>query len=305
MIDRIVGAEPPDYAQINVWIERLGHKYSPMLELINVGESLLGRNIHGLLIGNPARTVLYFGGVHGREWITSLLLMRFAEDLLQSYSRRAKVCGMEVCRLLDAKGVVIVPSLNPDGVEISINGAERAGLSPELTGEEAALCAGTSRRWKSNARGVDINRNFDADWAKMRDIAAEQGIIGPSAGGWGGKSPESEPETRAIIRLCEFMRFRHAIAFHSQGEEIYWSYGSSTPPKAHLMAQILSASSGYPLNEPDRSAACAGFKEWFMSKYSAPAFTVEVGRGECPIPIESFRFLYSRLREMLLLGLAM
>ena len=41
-----------------------------------------------------------------------------------------------------------------------------------------------------------------------------------------------------------------------------------------------------------------------METYHAPAFTIEIGSGECPLALSQFRFLYSRLREMLVLGAA-
>ena len=71
------------------------------------------------------------------------------------------------------------------------------------------------------------------------------------------------------------------------------------------MARILSMSSGYSLSEPDRTAGSAGLKDWFIEKHGAPAFTIEIGSGECPIPLSGFRFMYNRLREMLVLGIAM
>ena len=70
------------------------------------------------------------------------------------------------------------------------------------------------------------------------------------------------------------------------------------------MAKILSMSSGYTLSEPDRTASAAGFKDWFMEKYSLPAFTVEIGRGNSPLSLDCFPFLYNRLKEMLVLGIA-
>ena len=70
------------------------------------------------------------------------------------------------------------------------------------------------------------------------------------------------------------------------------------------MANILAMSSGYSLSEPDRTASSAGLKDWFMEKYHSPAFTVEIGSGASPLPLECFPFLYNRLREMLVLGIA-
>ncbi len=306
---RIVGIVPPDHARISKWINALALKYGDLLECTVIGKSLLDREIFALRIGNnlSGRRVLYCGGVHGREWITSLLLMVLAEDILEQYAKGGRICEMDVRRLLDASGLVIIPALNPDGIDISVNSAADPGLKNLLSAELLEKCGNTAfcRRWKSNARGVDLNRNFNAGWDDMRLAALERGITGPSSEGWTGKYPESEPETRAVVNLCESMRFRHMIAFHSQGEVIYWNYREFTPPRAHIMARILAMSSGYTLSEPDRLAGAAGLKDWFMEKYGAPAFTVEVGCGECPLPLSGFRFMYHRLREMLVLGIAM
>ena len=139
----------------------------------------------------------------------------------------------------------------------------------------------------------------------MRAIAMERGINGPSPSGWTGEYPVSEPETRAVTELCGRERFRHLIAFHSAGEEIFWSYRNFTPARAHIMARLLAMSSGYSLGEPDISASSAGLKDWFMERFNAPGFTVEVGSGNSPLPLSVFPFMYSRLREMLVLGTAM
>lgn len=305
-MEKIVKIEPPDHAAVQRCVQQLRDVYGDRLTVESVGTSLLGRSIAALHIGTPDAPVLYCGGVHGREWITTLLLLYFCEDALRACTCGERVCGIDMNRLFDKRGLVVIPALNPDGVEISINGADNGGLFNCLDDDLSARCRNREfcRCWKANARGVDINRNFNAGWDDMRAIAMDSGICGPAAAGWTGEYPESEPETRAVVALCARTSFRHVIAFHAQGEEIYWNYRDCTPPKAHLMARILSASCGYALREPCVSASSAGLKDWFMETYRAPAFTVEIGRGECPLPLSQFRFLYNRLREMLALGAA-
>ena len=310
---KIVEIMPPDSARVRSWTEALARRYGGLVEISSIGESLLGREITAIRTGNfqSGKAVLYCGGVHGREWVTTLLLLYFAEELLAGCAGGRRICDMDARRLLDSRGLVIVPALNPDGVEISINGADKSAetLSGDLRDAfpEGRFPSGPEvfRKWKANARGVDINRNFDSGWDEMRLSAMERGIIGPSPEGWTGSHPASEPETRAIVELCETEKFHHLIAFHSQGEVIYWHYRNFTPPIAHIMAEILSMSSGYALGEPDRSASAAGLKDWFMERYGLPAFTVEVASGECPVPLSGFPFLYRRLKEMLMLGVAM
>ena len=36
----------------------------------------------------------------------------------------------------------------------------------------------------------------------------------------------------------------------------------------------------------------AGYKAWFISEFSKPGFTVEVGRGKNPLPLSQFAEIY-------------
>ena len=118
-----------------------------------------------------------------------------------------------------------------------------------------------------------------------------------------GTAPESEPETRVLADLCRNVSFRHAVALHTQGEEIYWRYGAHTPPQSRMMARVLSAVSGYALADPSESSAHGGFKDWFIDCFHRPAFTLELGRGQNPLPLREFESIYAKAREMLLLSL--
>ena len=68
------------------------------------------------------------------------------------------------------------------------------------------------------------------------------------------------------------------------------------------MANVLSASSGYALEEPMGLAAHGGFKDWFIREYGRPGFTVELGRGRNPLPAQELDGIYRRVEEMLMLS---
>ena len=108
-----------------------------------------------------------------------------------------------------------------------------------------------------------------------------------------------------MTELCRRCRFRHVIALHSQGEEIYWDYGPRTPERSRLMAEILASASGYTVARPSGLASAGGFKDWFIEETGRPGFTIELGRGENPLPLTDFEPLYQKAREMLLLALMM
>ena len=136
-----------------------------------------------------------------------------------------------------------------------------------------ALCDGDFSSWQANARGIDLNHNFDAGFALCKKAEREAGILGPGPGKYGGTQPESEPETRAICRFIRTQPIRQLYAFHSQGEEIYYRYGENTPARSPLIAQALSLSSGYTLADPAGTASHGGLKDWFIEAFGRPGFT--------------------------------
>lgn len=262
-----------------------------------IGRSLLGRGIYAVRLGNSRRFSLFVGGVHGQEWLTVLLLFRFLDDLFSSIAQNHPLADIQVKKALDHQGLVVVPALNPDGISIALEGAAGA---PGMEQQVSALCDGDFSRWQANARGVDLNHNFDAGFELCKQAEQSAGILGPGPGKYGGERPESEPETRSICRFIRTQPVRQLYAFHSQGEEIYYQYGEHTPPRAPLIAQVLASSSGYMLARPTGTASHGGLKDWFIEEFHRPGFTIEIGRGKNPLPITELEPIYARLIEMLL-----
>ena len=136
----------------------------------------------------------------------------------------------------------------------------------------------------------------------MQAQMQKNGKIFPGPRQYPGESPESEPETRALTDLCRRVVFRHVVALHSQGEEIYWEYGDRTPPQSHIMARVMGEASGYTVTAPTGFASHGGFKDWFIRYTGRPGFTLELGLGVNPLPVEDFPAMYEKAREMLLLA---
>ena len=291
--------QPPLFAAQQQAAAWLGERF-PWLRVFPIGRSTLGRELYAFGLGDPRGAVLFVGGVHGMEWITTLLLYRFVEDLLRCREENIPLAEMDVGRALAQRPLLVVPCLNPDGVEIALRGPAGAGrLAPlvqKLAGETVPC------RWQANARGVDLNHNFAAGHTLLRRMEQAAGIFGPAPTRYGGGRPHSEPETQALANLCMALQPRQAVAFHAQGEEIYYHYGPRTPARAQWMGRVLASSSGYRLAEPTGLASHGGFKDWFIQQFGRPAFTIEVGRGQNPLPVEELSPLYARLVEMLLLA---
>ncbi len=281
-------------------IDRLSKEFS-FVHTAVIGKSVMGKDIPAISLGRASEYVLFAGGFHGSEHITSTLLMRFLWELCRAVEEDGVIEGLKVRRALYGRGLVVVPCINPDGCEISRFGLSATGGSRFLR----RISGGDFTHFNANARGVDINHNFNADWENLREKEKESGIIGPAKTRFGGFSPESEPETAAICRLCRTAKFRHALAFHSQGEVIYGPTGDKRPPRSDRMAEIMATSSGYTLSEPEGLAVGGGFKDWFIKEFFHPAFTVEVGCGENPLPLSDYPKIFNRIRELLMLSAIM
>ena len=71
------------------------------------------------------------------------------------------------------------------------------------------------------------------------------------------------------------------------------------------MAEIFAASSGYALDVPTTLAVGGGFKGWFIEHFRRPGFTIELGKGKNPLPPTDCEKIYTKVKEMMMLGLLM
>lgn len=196
---------------------------------------------------------------------------------------------------MENRKIVLVPNVNPDGTEIARLGSHGAGCYAGLC-ERAAN--GDYTHWHANARGVDIRHNFGAAWEAFHKAQTETGILKPAPQGYGGPSPESEPEARSLTRLCSVLPFRHAFSLEAGVPKLVWNYGKYTNPESAMMARVLSSVSGIP---PERGEAApeGDFAGWFAEKKQRPAVKMHIGKENA---LADFENTYARFEEMLLLG---
>ena len=271
-------------------------KLFPFAHFDTVGMSLEGREIRLLRLGNGPLKYLIVGAHHGAEWITGLVSLHIFEVACQKLLKNGLIGGIFAENYFEKVSLYIIPVLNPDGVELAVSGVSRETLLAE---RQIRMNGGSTdfSRWQANARGVDLNRNYNADWARGKALA---GVDFGAPTRFGGQFPESEPETRALCELCVRENFGLAVALHSQGREIYCDYNGKEPPISAPMALRLAQLTGYKVAKPEKIASCAGFKDWFIEQFGKPALTIECGQGENPLPLESFAQISRELTEPLL-----
>jgi g-D-glutamyl-meso-diaminopimelate peptidase len=288
---------PPDFGSLQRKLKEL-HRDNPFFRIFPIGHSLLARPIYAVSLGTADPCVVFAGAFHASEWLTCSLLIRYLEHVGKCLREKQPILPGKapLNEFFQTRGLLVVPMVNPDGVEIALNGPDSAGA---FAAEVRRIQARDSRPWSANARGVDLNHNYDAGFAELQQIERSSGITGPCTKQYGGAYAHSEPETQAMAELFKQRRVDRFYAFHSQGEVLYHEYGTHTPPQSRYIADLLCAASGYELIENDGLCSHGGCKDYFIEKYHRPGYTVEIGLGENPLPITDLDAIWEKTLELM------
>lgn len=214
-----------------------------------IGESVQGRLLPLIKIGTGKQKILAVGAVHGREFVSSAFLMRSVFELLES--------GEDSTR----KTLFILPMLNPDGVEIALLRGTPSASVEDFKAED----------FKNNANNINLNANFPFCFAQVPKSRQ------------GGAKAASEPETRALIKLCERESFSSAISIHARGNCIFWrDFGNGAVKGDYEIAKEFEKNCGFELVPPTKNMAdySGGFENWFRCRYKKPALCIELVKNE-------------------------
>ncbi len=273
-------------------LEELTATY-PFARLEILARTEFERPIQAITMGTGDRRVLLSAAHHANEWLTATVLLRFAEELAENPAWREQAT------------VTIVPMVNPDGVDL-VTGA----IGPGDPGYERALEFSRNypnipfpQGWKANLNGVDLNLQYPAGWLTAREIKFAQGFTVPGPRDYVGRFPLSQIEAQALADLTQRVDPDIVIAFHSQGEVIYWQYGGIEVQGARELAEEFARVSGYVLEDTPYASSFAGYKDWFIQFFREPGFTIEVGRGQNPLPLDQFDSIYAASRAIILAAL--
>ena len=283
----------------------LRERYPEHMSILRFGLSADGRDLLDVVIGNPSaqKDVIIQYSMHAREYVNTLIAMKQIEELLKGMSNGTQYNGTSYSDILEGVRLHLIPMMNPDGVMIALYGFDaignetlRKGLyecwqSDILLGKGDPDIAAYYRRWKANARCVDINRNFDCGWETT------VGTTQPSCSRYKGESAASEAETKALVALKDAINCVGQIAYHSEGEIVYWDYGSVGDLHVidEQLADLVSGLTGYTKESTISSdQETAGCSDYFILECGIPAITIETGVGECPIYVDQWETIWSQ-----------
>lgn len=289
---------PVDHAEVMRAVNLFAERY-PFLSVTGLGTSILGKSIPVLILGRGERHLLYVGAHHGMEWITSALLLRFVNEFCEFYKAGKTVYRVSLPTFWEQFTIHVIPMLNPDGVDYQIHGVSRENpLYARILGMNGG--SDDFSHWQANARGVDLNHNYDVGFAEYKRLEQENKIPCGAPTRYSGQQPESEPEVSA---LCNYIRFhtplRLVLTFHTQGEEIFYKSQGKVLPGTSASVKKFANLCGYRLSEADGLASYGGLTDWCIGKCDVPAMTMECGRGVNPLPISDFFPIYATIREAL------
>ena len=284
---------PMTWALANQTMDALQKAY-PFIRSEILTDTEFGRNVRTLVMGEGPRQVLFTAAHHANEWITAPLLLKFAEDLAQAIETGGEIWGVPAKNINDLVTVHLVPMVNPDGVDLVTGaiapGSEEYGRAQALSRNYPAIPF--PQGWKANLNGVDLNLQYPAGWLQAREIKFSQGFTRPGPRDFVGRAPLDQRESRALAEYTEEVDPRVVLAFHTQGQVIYWQFEDYEVNGARELAEEFARVSGYSLEDTPYASSFAGYKDWFIKMYRRPGFTIEVGLGENPLPLQQFAEIY-------------
>ena len=249
-----------------------------------------GRNVWLIKFGNldAENKILITASIHAREYMTSQLVMRMLEEYVINFD----IPGADGCtyrQAFDSVCFYILPMINPDGVSISQFGIDGATQESTKNWLQSFNSRNKLTQIKSNANGVDLNRNFPLGFGLGPNVSST-----PSLSHYPGSCPFSEAETQAIGILLNENDFVTCINYHSMGNVIYYGASTNSPEVAsgcNNMANIVQAINGY--RKEYCGNAIGSFADYFGTVENAPSVTIEIGTAN-PVPISQFSNIYNR-----------
>ncbi len=285
---------PMDYSVMMQYLNEFCRRY-PFIGLTSIGESIMGRSIPLVSLGEGKRSLFYVGAHQGSEWITTILLLRYINEYCEIYSGGGRIYDISVEYLFKNRTVYILPMLNPDGVDYQINGI---GEDNPLRDRVIRMNRGSEELslWQANARGVDLDRNYNCRFTERKERELGEGICDGAPVGYSGNMPESEPE---VGGLCNFLRFNEdielVVSLRTQGEMIYYAPSGKRGSRSSGIASRFSRSTGYKVCDKERTGIC----DWYAEELGKPCAAVMCGKAGVSLDISDNFKLYTTVREML------
>ncbi|SFM22490.1 g-D-glutamyl-meso-diaminopimelate peptidase [Paenibacillus sp. 1_12] len=281
------------YELMTQHIDQLAAAYPELITVKSIGTTDFGREIKAVKVGKGEASILIDGSQHAREWMGTNLILYMIDRYAYAYEHNMKYDDYPVRQLLDQCSIWFVPMVNPDGVTL-----QQEGLNafPESYHAYLTSMNGGStnfKRWKANASGIDINRQYPAMWTSIRNSPRY-----PTFKNFKGSEPVETVEAQSMIHFTYESDPEIVFSYHTSGEVLYWHFHTAAEHLARdkKMADFISAMTGYGQVKPDKNPSGGGFTDWFIVQFGRPGFTAELGpyQEETELPLWTFTDIWDQ-----------
>ena len=270
-----------DYYVTTQTLNDFNHKYPDLVSIFSVGKSVLGKDIWCIRITNEMNnsekdSCLIDGCIHGVEWEAGEACLYLAEYLLINFETNDTIIN-----ILNTTDIFIIPLVNPDGRQNDEVG---------------------------NDNGVDLNRNFDIFFGRLRSRVYRLGklfekikipyIKVPSVHpgyGWfrnSGRYAFSEPESQALrdfmisLSYHDFSFYMNChTAWHNIMTPVPWAQSILNPPFTitsqekivfDYVKKWVEAHTEYEADKSQENKVGGATMEWCFNEFRIPSFTYEI-----------------------------
>ena len=285
-IQIVDGSKNLTFEEVVYKLQLITRMYPALTTLQEIGQSVEGRSLYSFKLGTGEKEILMDAAFHGREHMTTNVLMEMIESYLTAYVNGTTIGKYNVKEILNEVSIVFVPMVNPDGVTLSQGGKVKTPVAKLKAMNNNA----NFNRWKANVNGVDLNRQFNVNWHLIKTTK-------PSFKEYKGTAPQTEPEAIAMKQMIDQGNHLAYVSYHSSGQIIYWSRAKTQFERTKNLVKGVSAITGYKImpvtskNEP-----IAASEDYFTKVKDRPAMTVEIApfAGEASVPLKHWNDVWYR-----------
>ena len=280
----------------------LAAMYPKQTQRIKIGESVQGRAIYAFKLGTGKKEIYMDASTHAREHMTTNVLMKMIDTYTKAYTTQNKLYNYDVEKVLNTTSIWFVPMVNPDGVMLVQQGLKSVQEPYKQKVLKANDGSKNFARYKSNIRGVDLNRNYNVAWK-----ATSTSIKKPYYKAYKGPSAVSEPETKAMVNFVKKHSFKTYLAYHSSGQLQYWYYNQSVKQKKrdyYLVQKIYNVTKYNPVTSTGIANGSGAGQDWFVSTFKRPGITIEIAPyvGETTVPHKYWSSVWNKNKSVGLLA---
>lgn len=212
---------------------------TPLPQAFIFGQSAGGRDLLAYRYGTGDQVIMLVGGIHAGFEANTVQLVT---ELKDHFSRSPR-------DILPPITLIIVPSLNPDG-----------------------LTYGRQLRGRFNGNNVDLNRNWGCGWSEEAFFREQTVNAGAQA--------FSEPETRALGSLIQRVQPRAVLFYHAAANGVFAGACDETraADNSEQLATVYGIASGYSYGQ--------GFSAYPITG-SAPAWVASQGIASVDVELTS------------------